>query len=669
MYPSGPHAPSSEARIVVPSYSFTWIYDRAACRKRLADEQDPAVVAVLERLDSEFSSLTRQLECITTPHTVGGRGYTHSIPHYGRVLREGLEAYQERIEHHLRIAERTHDEARIDFYASLLDVLEGIRVWRAHLVARLEAQPREETEAEARRRHLLRALSRVPFQPARTFVEAVVAYNLIFYLDDCDNPGRVDQELISYYRRDLAEGLIRYEDAEAYLHELWCNTDSNNGWSATIGGSTPNGEAAYNELTAICLRAARGMRRPNLQLRIRRDMPDEIWDEALETLGTGTGIPALHNEEEFLRSIREAHLGVRTADLSRINGGGCTETMIHGCSNVGSLDAGINLPLVLVQTLRECLAEAASFAEVLQAYKDDVRRTVRTMVDQVNLDQQTKARLRPHPMRSLLVDDCIDNGLDFHAGGARYNWSVVNVAGLANVIDSLAAVRRVVFETGEMDGTTLLSALEADFEGFEPLRQRLEKAPRFGNDIREVDELAREISTFVLREFLIHAPWRGGKFLASCLMFVTYAAAGVPVGATPDGRRAGTPLADSAGPVQGRDRNGPTALIKSLAAIPHYLAPGTLVVNTRFSRDLFADRAGRATIRSLVETYFRLGGMQLQVNVVDQDLLRQACENPEAFPDLVVRIGGYSEYFVRLSPELRRTVLQRTEHHCRARPG
>lgn len=661
LYPSGPHTQARENVLLSPSYSFTWSYNGAEVRKRLA-EADGRTRETLAAMDRALTALQSELNCIHTVHTVGGRGYTHSIPNYGRVLREGLDRYEERLRDRLELARNTANRPREDLCEGLLDVVAGIRSWHARLKAALAGSPCEDTTAEVFRRRLLSCFEQVPFAPARTFAEAVTAYNLVYYLDDCDNPGRVDQELIGPYRRDFAEGLVTYEEAEAHIRELWQNADTNGGWSASIGGSTPAGEPAYNELTLICLRAARGMRRPNLQLRIRRDMPDNVWEEALETLGSGTGLPALHNEEEFRRALSEARLGLREADFALVNGGGCTETMIHGCSNVGSLDAGLHLPLILEGTLRRHLPSADSFETLFAAYRDDVRAAIDVMVREVNADQETKARLRPQPMRTLLIDDCIDNGLEYNAGGARYNWSVVNVAGLANVTDSLAAVREAVFQKHVVSGPDLLAALEADFAGGETLRRRLERCPRFGNDQPAADGLAAAIAEFVFRELLAHAPWRGGRFLGSCLMFVTYAAAGAQVGATPDGRHRGTPIADSAGPMQGRDRKGPTAMVKSVGALPHYLAPGTLVVNARFAREMFDSPAQRDKLRALVRSYFDLGGMQLQVNVIDQELLRRACERPEDYPDLIVRVGGYSEYFIRLSPELRRSVLERTEH-------
>jgi pyruvate-formate lyase len=252
--------------------------------------------------------------------------------------------------------------------------------------------------------------------------------------------------------------------------------------------------------------------------------------------------------------------------------------------------------------------------------------------------------------------------VEFNAGGARYNWSVINVAGLANVVDSLAALREVVFERKEIAPAAMGRLLAADFSGSEATRLRLTRCSRYGNDDPRADELAARISTLVFREFLRHKAWRGGTFLASCLMFVTYADAGAPVGALPDGRRAGEPLADSAGPYQGRDTHGPTAMLRSVTRLAHSLAPGTLVVNMRLLPGMFTTEDSRGKIRDLVRTYFDLGGMQLQVNVVDQEILRDAVAHPERHGDLVVRIGGYSEYFNRLSPGLQATVLQRVEH-------
>lgn len=656
LYPYGPVYTGSEDRILSPNYSFTWGYNDTALEAQIANAT-PEEKATLESMRESMRELGTRLNVMRTAHTVGGRGYTHSVPNYGRVVREGLIEYTRRINEKLVVAQKRQDTDRIDFYIGLLDVIAGIECWHKRILDYL----REVCPDEYCKR-LISAYEQVPLKPARSFFEAMIAYNFTYYLDDCDNPGRVDQELFPYYERDLASGETTHQEAVDLIRCLWENADVNSGWSAAIGGTTSAGEPGYNELTVACLEAAHKIRRPNLQLHIRKDMPQEVWDAALDAIATGCGLPALYNEEEFLRSLREAHLGISEQDIGWYNGGGCTETMIHGCSNVGSLDAGINLPLILDQTLQKNLASADSFDELVKAYKDDVADIVIEIAQDVNADQEVKAKLRPQPMRSLLMDDCIDNGREFNAGGARYNWSVVNVAGLGNTIDSLAAIREVVFEKKEITGAQLAEVLRKNYGGEDSLRQRLERCPRFGNDDQGADDIASDIAGFVFSEFLRYAPWRGGKFLASCLMFVTYADAGAHVGALPDGRLAGAPLADSAGPVQGRDVNGPTAMLKSVASIPHHLAPGTLVINARFTADFFKGEAKRNKLRDMIKAYFSMGGMQLQINVVDQEILRDAIENPEKHQDLIVRIGGYSEYFNRLSPALKQTVLERTEH-------
>lgn len=654
LYPSGPiNDTINTNRIVSPSYSFTWHFREDVLNELYSSQVDVEVKKSLLALKKEMGRLNDALDVITSPHTVGGNAYTHSIPNYGRIIREGFDSYRNRIEH-------GREEG---FYRGLLDIIDGIKRWHKTLVDSLATISFEHTGHEKNRHRLIEAYHRIPFQPGDSFFEAMLCHNFVFYLDDCDNPGRIDQELYPYYRGDLEEARTDRDEALKLMREFFVNCDVNHGWSAGIGGTNPsNGGHGYNELTGVCLEASSGMRRPNMQLNVRRDMPDWVWDTAFDTLLSGTGLPALYNDELFTESLIAAGLNIREEDLPWRNGGGCTETMVHGRSNVGSLDAGINLPLILQDTLRRALPAAQSFDDLLAAFKRDVEAIVNEVTDQINRSQEAKARLRPQPMRSLLIDDCIDAGADFNAGGARYNWSVINVAGLANVADSLEAVRDVVYKQGVCSAQELIGALNDNFCGHINLRNRLLVCSRYGNDIPQVDDLAREISCYVFTKCLALTPWRGGKFIPSCLMFVTYGAAGESIGATPDGRLAGEPIADSAGPHQGRDTSGPTAMLNSVSSIPQYLAPGTLVVNARFQKSLLATPEGRSRAKHLIRTYFDMGGMQLQINVVDQHVLKEAIERPNDFSDLIVRVGGYSEYFNRLSPKLKESLLERTEH-------
>jgi formate C-acetyltransferase len=336
--------------------------------------------------------------------------------------------------------------------------------------------------------------------------------------------------------------------------------------------------------------------------------------------------------------------------------------MVHGKSNVGSLDAGINLVRVLTGTLARTLPSAPTFGSLLDAYKKDLAQAIARLTEAVSRQQQIKAEYHPQLIRTLLIDDCLERGVEYNVGGARYNWSVINVGGIGNVVDSLAAVREVVFEGNEISGQELWDTLSANYEGYGWLRERLSRCPRYGNDDPTVDDLAAELSTYVFEQFARHTPWRGGRFFPACLMFVTYADAGKGVMATPDGRMADAPIADSVGPVAGRDRHGPTAMMRSVSRLDMQQAPGTLVMNMRLDKRMLVGPENRAKTQALIRGYFELGNMQLQINVVDQETLEAALADPESYSDLVVRVAGYSEYWNRLTPGLRHTVLERTVH-------
>jgi formate C-acetyltransferase len=646
LYPVGPEGTGdnlyAEQDTTGWHYSNCLGYDVPRIREKAAAAPTAEQAAALEALATALQDYPR----------VGG--YTHSIPHYDRLLAEGLDAYRERME-------AAADPARTELYTCLLALLEGISAYHARVVAVLEESPQPTGEGESRRRQLLAAFGQVPSAPVRSFAEAMICMNFILHLDGTDNLGRFDQFMLPFYEASRTAGEITPEEAREWIGELWGKLDRATGWNVAVGGLRADGTTAVNELTRLCLEAATGRRRPNLALRIPPEMPEEVWEATFDCLASGGGLPALYNEQAYLRAIRAAELGVSEEDLAQYAFGGCTELMIHGKSNVGSLEGDLNLPEVLVASLHRRLADCATYEEFWAGLREDFAVYIRQSVEAWNRNQESKARWQPQPMRTLLIDDCIEKGREYNAGGARYNWCVVNVMGLANVADSLAALRQVVYEQGGATREELLTALAADFAGDETLRRRLALAPHFGNDDPYVDEIMRELSTYVFEELRRYTPWRGGRYLPACLMFVTYAQFGKPVGATPDGRHAGQPIADSAGAMQGRDVSGPTALLRSVAKIPHELAPGTLVVNIRLAPQFFRGEQ-RRKLRDLLLTYFELGGMQLQMTVVDQAVLQAAMAEPEKYGDLIIRVGGYSEYWSRLDTDVRRAILERVEH-------
>jgi formate C-acetyltransferase len=614
LYPCGnkyPHAPA-----VQPSFSYTFTVDWEALEKKWREG-----VSFLRRETDIFLS-------VGAPHNVGGDMYTHSIPRYDRVLREGLDAYQARI--------RALPEG--DFREGLLDLLKGIRAYHRRCREKIRAGISGENKEKAEK--LLSALSRVPFAPARDIYEALVSWNFVYYLDGCDNPGRLDADLIPYHRG---------EDCTALFAEFFDNVDENSGWSAAIGPDC-------NALTLQCLRAVKGRRRPSLELRVRDDTPAEIWEAAAESLSTGCGQPALYNEALYQRALKTRFPHIPAEDLLRFNGGGCTETMLAGISNVGSLDAGINLPLIFEHYMREHLESSGDFAAFYQGLLEAIAAAVIPVLERIGECQERRARVRPQPVRTLLIDDCIERGKDFNAGGARWYWSVINFAGLINVIDSLLAIRRLVYPGASGPAMTPAAFLAGLAEGKPEFLRALGTCPCFGVDDEEADALAADFTGRVFDLAGERTPFLGGQFLPSSIQFVTYVAAGYGVGATPDGRDRGSPLADSLGAVHGKDKAGPTAMLNSVAKLPLYKAAGTPVLNLRLKKSDLA-----VCLRPLVSGFFARGGMQVQVSCFSREDMLDAMDHPERHENLIVRIGGYSEYFNRLSAEHKETVLQRTE--------
>jgi pyruvate-formate lyase len=590
-------------------------------------------------------------------------GYTHSIPHYERVLADGLDGFADRVASGLDGAMRNEDIAKVGFYRAMGTVLETARTLHRRYVEEIARFDPADDAQRVNQAALLDAYQRVPFTPANTFFEALVATNFTFYLDGCDNHGRFDQYLGPYFERSMDAGELTRERAVDLVHAQWVNVDQSYGWNAAIGGTRSDGTNLSNGLTVVCLEAARGMRRPNLALRLGDSTPDAVWEAALDTISHGSGIPALYWDPNYFAAMDASEIPLPDGDRQHFAFGGCTELMVHGRSFVGSLDGDINLPEVLEKTVSQHLSTAPDFESFRDRYYEDIDADLEELTTRINRWQAEKAIFQPQPIRSLLIDDCVETGVEYSAGGARYNWSVINVMGLANAADSLTSIRSVVFEDNSASGAEVVTALQGNFTGTDELRGRLMQAPRYGNGQPEADDTTRELSEQVFNGLLRRRTWRGdAPFVPSCLMFTTYAHFGRQVGATPDGRGYHEPIADSAGPYQGRDTSGPTAMMRSVAGIDHEHAPGTLVVNMRLAKNHFIGLDQREKTKALLRTYFDMGGLQIQVNVIDQDLLCDAVAHPDRYGDLVVRVGGYSEYWANLEPALRESILLRTEH-------
>ncbi|MFI4911906.1 MAG: pyruvate formate lyase family protein [Sedimentisphaeraceae bacterium JB056] len=639
-------------RIVWPHYSDTLAFSSEAAQE-LGYYHIAEVIRGIKKANSSI---------IENNFFVGGNGYTHSIPNYGRILRGGLDDAKSRCQIGLGRAEEDKDPLKIDFYENILKLIDGIKVWHKRLRCSLIEYNSTDSNKLRNRDVLLEAFAQVPFRPARSFVEAVISYNFVFYLDFCDNQGCVDKELAEFYDRDNSGGILTDIDAQSWLDALSESCEVNSGWTSAIGGSNPDGKPFEHKLTELYIHTLTGRSRPNTELKINDYTSENIWQTAFDSLAEGNANPAFYNDKLYIKSIYDSGFCKDSDDIAWWCGCGCTETIIHGKSCVGSIDAGLNMPKILCNVIDEYIACSVSFDEFIEFFKSRLSSKISLMVESVNEYQRRRAQTMPQPIRSLLIDDCISSGKDYYSGGARYNGSNINFAGLANVADSLAAVKEIVFKSKQLSGSELLEILHDNFAGHEELRKQLSLCPKFGNDDFRVDSIAKDISLFVYHELLKYEPWRGGVFMPACIMFETYSDLGKEVGATPDGRFAFTPISDSIGPMQGCDTNGPTAMLKSVASLPQYLAVGTPVLNVRFARDMVDTAKGRESLKNLIKTYFDMGGMQIQISILDGDILKDAVEHPEKHNDLIVRIGGYSTKFNNLSDELKLEVIKRTEH-------
>ena len=611
IYPSGKCIFSFDQTVsVVPHYSNTFEIRNTESLKRKS-----ARAYELIRAEDDLV-----IKFHDSPHTVGGMGWTHSFPNYSRILNEGLNTYYDRIS-------ALPDG---DFKTGMIILLDGIKIYHSRCLQHLKDKnaPSE----------LISALEKVPYAPAENIYEALICLNFIFYLDGCDDIGPLDKMLLPYHRG---------EDMTELFREFFRHVDENDGWSGTLGPDC-------NDLTKACLVAIRNGRRPNLQLLVKKDTPNWVWEECVASLSTSCGQPSFYNYELYISELRRHMPYIPKEDLSRLAFGGCTESMFEGLSAVGSDDAGINVALIFSDYMRNELANKQSFESFYEGLVENIEKVFFDLVDRLNEYRKTRAAYRPDVIRTLLVDDCIDTMTEFNEGGARYVYSVINIAGLINVIDSLNVLRELIYEKRTYSPQAFLMLLDKRDEEF---LHHTKQCPSFGNDNERADLIGNRLIGDIAKIFEQKQCYPRGNFYPVSNQFTTYAEAGKKIPATPDGRGFGDPLCDSLGAIHQNDWKGATALLNSVASLTPSRIIGTPITNIRISKKQLP-----LTLAPLVNAFFENGGMQLQVSCLSREEILDAMAHPEKHPSLVVRIGGFSEYFTRLSPELQKTVLERTEH-------
>lgn len=540
----------------------------------------------------------------------------------------------------------------------------------------------------------------VPASAPRDFWEALQYYwfvhiGVITELNPWDafNPGRLDQHLYPFYTRGLEDGSLTEDEARELLQLFWIKfnnqpappkvgvtAEESNTYNdfalINTGGVKGDGSDAVNELSYLILDVIEEMRiiQPGSMVQVSKKSPDSFVKRALKIIKTGFGQPSVFNTDEIIQELLRQGKSIEDAR----NGGasGCVETGAFG-KECYILTGYFNLAKVLEVTLNDGLdprtgqkigletgnpAKFDSFGGLFDAFKKQLNFFVDVKIRGNNIIERLYAEHLPTPFLSLLISDCIAKGKDYSDGGARYNTSYIQGVGLGTISDSLTAISYQVFDKKQITAREMLKALKANFKGCENLRQTLlNKTPKYGNDDEYADDIVKAVFEVYFDAVDGRPNTKGGKYRINLLPTTVHVYFGRITGATPDGRKAWEPLSEGVSPVQGADRKGPTAVIKSVSKIDHVRTGGTLL-NQKFAPELLADEDGLDKLAHLIRTYFKLDGHHIQFNVVNAETLREAQKHPEKYGDLLVRVAGYSDYFVNLSAELQNEIIKRTEH-------
>ncbi len=541
---------------------------------------------------------------------------------------------------------------------------------------------------------------RVPAQAPRDFQEALQTYwfchlAVITELNGWDafSPGHLDQHLTPFYRKGLAEGSLTEEGARELLEAFFVKfnnhpappkvgvTAAESGTytdfaNINLAGLLADGSDGSSEVSHLILEVIEAMHmvQPSNNVQISVRTPDAFLEHALSVVRRGYGFPSIFNADAVVQE--QVRMGKSLEDARAGGCSGCVETGAFG-KEAYILTGYVSLPKILELALHDGIdpltgrrlgpqtgdpAGFRTFDDLFDAFRAQLCRVLDVKIAGNMLVERMYAALMPAPFLSVLTDDCIRRGRDYNAGGARYNNTFIQFVGIGTVTDGLSALRQAVFDEERLDMAAFVAAMDADFEGREPLRQRLlNKTHKYGNDDDYADGLMRRVFHELVACVDGRPNGKGGHYRVEMLPTTSHVYFGTMTGATPDGRRAGTPLSEGISPVQGADRKGPTAVMRSAGKMDHVLTGGTLL-NMKFTPSLLEGEAGIRNLVRLVRGYFKMGGHHVQFNVVGADTLRAAQADPESHRDLIVRVAGYSDYFCDLSRALQDEIIVRTEH-------
>ncbi|MGB9735729.1 MAG: glycyl radical protein [bacterium] len=567
---------------------------------------------------------------------------------------------------------------------------------KARTLAMEERDPQRKLELEQIAQHC----EWVPEHPPRNFYEAIQflwfiqVVSLISYGSGAIFAiGRADQYLYPFYKHDIENNAITPEFALTLIQELLIKLSYNlivlpsilkasaselgaDNQAVTVGGMDRSGRDATNELSYMFIDAIAGIKSMtnSFSIRIHKDSPRDFVNKSIEVYRYTSG-PAIFNDDIIVPALVEDGYTVEDArDYAII---GCVEPTSEGNTFATTSGNDISLGGVLEETLfngrlnltvnrlslkTKSPSAFKTFEDVKQAFKEHLEYNISLMAKAINMKDKVYMEHYHYPFVSMTIDGCVEHAMDMTQGGARYNFASITARGFATVVNSLACIKKLVFDEKRLSMKELIKILKKDFKGYEDIRQyMLNKCPKYGNDDDYADDIAVWLQQTFCDAVKSNKSIRGGIFRPGFFSYGIHVFDGVVLGATPDGRKAGEPTSNSISPANGTERNGPTAAMKSVAKLPNIKASNGTSLNMRLTPDLLGTKEGIYKTAMLLRTFFTLGGMHVQFNVVSSDMLRDAQKHPEKYMDLIVRVSGYTAYFVDLGKPVQDDIINRIE--------
>lgn len=598
---------------------------------------------------------------------------------------------------------KTCSEGQRDFYESVILVMEGVQNFMVRYYDLIMSMAEKEQNEEKKKSMIQVAANckELSKRPAETFHEAVQSIWFLFVVLQMESnassfsPGRLDRHLIQYYEKDVKEGRLNRQAALEIIECMWLKFNEivymrNShgakyfagfpiGFNIAVGGQDEEGNDYSNDLSFLFLEAQRhlGLPQPNLSVRLHEGTGDELLHEAVRVVAKGSGMPQFFNDKAVIPSIME--LGIEEKDAMDYAIVGCVELTTQG-NNLGWSDSAmfnLNKALEVTLTGGVCLLTGEriapdfgslksyeTFGQLEQAFQKQIDYFMDKMILACEEVEKAHIDLLPSPFLSASIDDCMEKGMDVTAGGAKYNLSGIQMIQVANLADSLAAIKQLVYDEKRVSREEMLDALKKDFEGYEILRtMMLNKVPKYGNDVDWVDAMGTKWADYFKNRLRTFTNYRGGPYHTGMYTVSAHVPMGENVGATPDGRHAGEPLADGGmSPVYGRDIKGPTAVLKSVSKLDKTLTTNGGLLNMKFLPEFFHNETGVKKFGSFLRSFVDLEIPHIQFNVVRKEDLIAAKENPEQYRGLTVRVAGYTAYFTELADELQNEIIARTSY-------